>query len=251
MAHYKVILTYDGTEFQGFQRQPEVRTVQGTVESALQAIGWQDSAILAAGRTDTGVHASGQVVAFDFQWEHSPQELRDALNANLPLDVAAQLVEPVNKDFHPRYSAKARRYHYRVFSEEVRQPLRERYAWRIWPPASIAALQEAATQLNGTYDFSAFGTPAKPGGSTIREIFASTWSNEQDEMVYEILGNAFLYHMVRRLVNLQVEIGQGKRKVDEIIDFLGSMRKESVQGLAPAQGLSLVEVLYPPEFGGN
>jgi tRNA pseudouridine38-40 synthase len=123
--------------------------------------------------------------------------------------------------------------------------MRERYAWRVWPPVSIDALQETAKHLIGTHDFSAFGSPPQPGGSTVRKIFASTWSNVENEFIFEILGNAFLYHMVRRLVNLQVEIGQGKRKAQEIIGFLGGMREELVQGLAPAHGLTLEEVEYP------
>ena len=251
MARYKVILTYDGTEFQGFQRQVEVRTVQASVESALRSIGWQNSTILAAGRTDTGVHASGQVIAFDLAWDHSPRELRNALNANLPVDIAARLVESVEIDFHPRFSAAARRYRYRLFCDKVRQPMRERFVWRVWPPVSLEALQEAAKHLIGKHDFSAFGAPPHPGGSTIRNIFASTWTYDENEFVFEILGNAFLYHMVRRLVSLQVEIGQGKRKAQEIIGFLGNMRKELVQGLAPAHGLILEEVVYPPDTGGN
>jgi tRNA pseudouridine38-40 synthase len=129
--------------------------------------------------------------------------------------------------------------------------MQERYAWRVWPPVSIDALQEAASHLIGTHDFSGFGTPPQPGGSTVRKIITSTWSNDENEFIFEILGNAFLYHMVRRLVILQVEIGQGRRKVQEIIDFLGNVRKELVQGLAPAHGLTLEEVVYPPDIGGN
>ncbi|MFC1922741.1 tRNA pseudouridine(38-40) synthase TruA [Chloroflexota bacterium] len=251
MARYKVILTYDGTEFQGFQRQVEVRTVQASVESALRSIGWQNATIFAAGRTDTGVHASGQVIAFDLAWDHSPRELRNALNANLPADIAARSVESVENDFHPRFCAAARRYRYRLFCDKVRQPMRERYVWRVWPPVSMDALQESARHLIGEHDFAAFGTPPQPGGSTVRKIFVSTWADDENEFVYEILGNAFLYHMVRRLVSLQVEIGQGKRKAQEIIGFLSNMRKEPVQGLAPAHGLILEEVEYPPEIGGN
>jgi tRNA pseudouridine38-40 synthase len=249
MARYKIILTYDGTEFQGFQRQHKVRTVQGTLESALRSIGWQGSSILAAGRTDAGVHASGQVVAFDFEWDHSPEDLRSAINANLPADIAAQWIESVENEFHPRFSAEARRYQYRIFCDNVRQPMRERYAWRVRPPVSIVPLQEAASHLIGTHDFSAFGTPPQPGGSTVRKIFTASWSNDEEELTFDIVGNAFLYHMVRRLVKIQVEIGQGKRNVQEIIDFLGIERKESVQGLAPAHGLTLKEVIYHPIDG--
>lgn len=248
MAHYKVILAYDGTEFQGFQRQLDVRTVQGAVESALRKIGWKDSSILAAGRTDSGVHASGQVISFDLEWEHPSQDLRSALNAHLPADISAQSVEPVGMDFHPRYTAVARRYFYRLICEEVRQPLLERYAWRIWPPVPIDPLQEAASVIIGTHDFSGFGTSPKPGGSTVREIMASSWSADGNELTYEILGNAFLYHMVRRLVSIQVEIGQGRKEIQVISAILGKERNGSVQGLAPAQGLSLGEVVFPPDI---
>ncbi|MBE9474857.1 MAG: tRNA pseudouridine(38-40) synthase TruA [Chloroflexi bacterium] len=245
MAHYKVILAYDGTDFQGFQRQVKGRTVQASVEAALRSIGWQNSTILGAGRTDTGVHASGQVIAFEFGWNHSTVELQDALNANLPDDIAAQSVELTSNEFHPRFSATARQYRYRLFCDNVRQPLRERYAWRVWPAVSIELLHETAAYLIGRHDFSAFGSAPQPGGSTIREIFTSTWQGAKQDLVFEILGNAFLYHMVRRLVSFQVEIGQGKRNPDEIKSCLDGKERELVQGLAPAQGLILTEVVYP------
>ena len=247
MAHYKVILAYDGTNFQGFQRQEKGRTVQASVEAALKIIGWQDSAVLSAGRTDSGVHATGQVISFKFGWKHSIGALQDALNANLPPDIAAQSVEEISADFHPRYSATARRYRYRIFCENVRQPLRERYAWRVWPRVSQDLLEEAAKIFVGTHDFSAFGAPHQPGGSTIRQIFASKWEVEGPDLIYEVLGNAFLYHMVRRLVIYLVEIGQGKRNPEEINGLLRGDHKNLVQGLAPARGLVLKEVIYHPD----
>jgi len=246
MAHYKVILAYDGTDFQGFQRQEKGRTVQASVEAALSSIGWQNSTISAAGRTDAGVHATGQVIAFEFGWKHSLEELRNAINANLPPDIAVQSVEGVRDDFHPRFAATARRYRYRLFIDRVRQPMRERYAWRIWPPLSLDLLNEAAKGYIGTHDFSAFGSPHQPGGSTTRQVFASEWRIDGSDMVYEILGNAFLYHMVRRLVSSQVEVGQGKKNPEEIIGLLQGEQELLVQGLAPAQGLVLSEVIYHP-----
>lgn len=244
MAHYKVILAYDGTDFQGFQRQVKGRTVQASVESALRSIGWQNTTIHAAGRTDTGVHASGQVIAFEFGWNHSAEELKNALNANLPDDIAAQSVELTGNDFHPRFSAAARRYCYRLFCDNVRQPLRERYAWRVWPAVSVELLNETAAYLIGGHDFSAFGSAPNPGGSTIREVYISTWRGANENLVFEILGNAFLYHMVRRLVSFQVEVGQGKRNADELKSYLDGKQVQLVQGLAPAQGLILSEVVY-------
>ncbi len=248
MAHYKVILAYDGTGFQGFQRQVKGRTVQASVESALRSIGWQNSTIYGAGRTDTGVHATGQVIAFEFEWKHSAEELRDALNANLPEDVAARSVELAGDNFHPRFSASARRYCYRLFCDQVRRPLHERHAWRVWPKVSIDLLNDTAVYLVGIHDFSAFGSAPQPGGSTIRQVFASAWQMVEQDLVFEIVGNAFLYHMVRRLVSFQVEIGQEKRHPQDLQDILGGEQIELVQGLAPAQGLVLSEVIYAPQM---
>ena len=246
MAHYKVILAYDGTEFLGFQRQAKGRTVQASVESALQTIGWSNSSITGAGRTDTGVHASGQVVGFEYEWDHSAEDLRDALNANLPADIAALSVEQVGGDFHPRFSAISRCYQYRLIFDSVRQPLRERYACRVWPPISMELVDEVAESLVGKHDFSAFGSPPQPGGSTMREVFSAAWRNDQEHVLFEIQGNAFLYHMVRRLVSFQIEIGQGKRSnPGEIEELLKGEQAELVQGLAPAKGLILKEVTYP------
>jgi len=245
MAHYKIILAYDGTEFLGFQRQLEGRTVQATVESALRKIGWLGTTITGAGRTDTGVHASGQVVAFEHEWSHRDDDLRDALNANLPPDVAARSVEQVDNAFHPRYSATARCYQYRLLVDSIRNPLKERYAWRVLPPVAMELVEDAAEKLIGKYDFSAFGTPPQPGGSTTREIFGASWKIENENIVFEILGNAFLYHMVRRLVSFQVDIGLKKRTPESIDVLLSGEQKTMVQGLAPAEGLILKEVRYP------
>lgn len=245
MAHYKVILAYDGTEFLGFQRQAEGRTVQATVETALKAIGWKGSSITGAGRTDTGVHASGQVVGFEYDWSHSADDLRDALNANLPLDVAAQTVEPVGEDFHARFSATARCYQYKLFIDRARNPLRERYAWRVWPPMAMGLVENAAEHLIGTHDFSAFGTSPRPGGSTVREVLSASWMIGKEYVIFEILGNSFLYHMVRRLVSFQVEIGLDKRSPGEVEKFLNGDHETMVQGLAPAAGLVLKDVRYP------
>lgn len=245
MAHYKLILAYDGTDFLGFQRQSDGRTVQAVLESALRNIGWNGASISGAGRTDTGVHAIGQVVGFTFEWSHSPENLRDAINANLPPDVAVRSAEVVGDDFHPRYSAVSRTYEYRLYFDGIRNPLKERYAWRIWPQFEIGLVEESAAKLSGIHDFSAFGTAPKPGGSTIREIFSATWRINKGILVFLISGNAYLYHMVRRLVNYQVEVGLGIRSPDELEHLLLEEQAEMVQGLAPARGLYLKEIRYP------
>ena len=246
MARYQVILVYDGTEFFGFQRQARERTVQGVVEDALRRIGWQGRTILAAGRTDTGVHASGQVIAFDLDWAHSALDLRNGLNANLPSDVAAHQVFVARPGFHPRYDAIARRYRYQIYCQPTRDPIRERYAWRVWPALSCEALQQAARFLPGRHDFSAFGTPPRTGGTTERIVSEASWQAVGDQFTFEVVANAFLYRMVRRLVSVQVAIVQGNISPEIMAVYLTGKPDELLQGLAPPQGLFLVEVMYPP-----
>jgi tRNA pseudouridine38-40 synthase len=249
MARYQVILAYDGACYYGYQRQKissKAPTVQGAVEAALRQLGWQGSSILSAGRTDTGVHASGQVIAFDLDWAHSLEALQAALNANLPPDVSARAVAQAQPDFHPRFAACARRYHYQIFCEPVRNPLRERYAWRIWPVIELERLHRAALYLLGEHDFAAFGTPPRTGGKTVRKVFQAGWIEASDGLTFEIVANAFLYHMVRRLVWFQVAVGQGELEPEAACDSLKRAEPNLVKGLAPSQGLTLVEVIYDP-----
>lgn len=245
MERYQVILAYDGTNFQGYQRQPHARTVQGVFEEALRTLGWQDKSILAAGRTDTGVHASGQVVAFDLQWAHMTLDLLKALNDNLPPDVAVREVKLTSDDFHPRRSALARRYQYRLFCDRIRDPLRETYAWRIWSPVFQEPLERALKHLIGSHDFAAFGAPHQSGGCTVREISHAALHTDGSDLLFEIVGNAFLYHMMRRLVFILVKIGQGELHADIMLDLLNKPEQPRIHGLAPPQGLFLTEVIYP------
>ena len=246
---YKATLVYDGTLFSGFQRQAEVRTVQGEVEAALRNIGWDGTSILAAGRTDTGVHASGQVVAFDLKWVHSASALQNALNANLPPDVAAQNLQFVDPGFHPRYDAVTRKYQYCILCQAVRNPLRERFVWRVWPPLDLAHLQQAARQFPGTHDFAAFGTPFQPDGATVRTVCQASWLRREEDFVFEIEAKAFLYHMIRRIVNLQIAIGHGKMAPEIVSQYFAGGMTSPIQGLAPPQGLVLAEVRYPAAGG--
>ena len=243
MARYKVILAYDGTHFQGYQRQGPVRTVQAELETALRGLGWQGKTVLSSGRTDSGVHAAGQVVAFDLDWQHSYEELARALNANLPLDAAVSEVSLAEDDFHPRFDAVERRYEYRLIITPFRDPLRERYAWRFWPTMDVDQLQAAAGLLQGSHDFAAFGTSPVPGGSTVRYIYGADWTAEGSELRFTIRGNAFLYHMVRRLVFVQVQVGLNRLSLNDFQAGLQTARPLP-PGLAPAQGLTLMEVRY-------
>ena len=263
MERYQVILAYDGSHFKGFQRQVKARSVQGVVEQTLVKLGWQGKSILAAGRTDTGVHAQGQVIAFDLEWKHAPQELQTALNSYLPSDVVAREVQQVCPSFHPRYDASWRKYLYRLYCQPVRDPLLEPYAWRVWPEVELAGLQATAQPLVGAHDFGAFGTPPQAGGNTVRNVLQAGWKHELPYLVFEITAQAFLYHMVRRVVFMQVVIAQGRLSMDVLHHALLSGKDitlsdtpdagpehRMVHGLAPAQGLVLAQVYYPPEALG-
>ncbi len=244
MEHYQLILAYDGTDFEGFQRQGRKRTVQRALEQALKEIGWKEKTILSAGRTDTGVHASGQVVTFNVSWRHSSGKMLKALNAKLPADVAVQQVCTAHPDFHPRFDARARRYNYRIFTSAQRDPLRERFQWRIEQIPELDVLKQAAKIIQGHHDYSAFGRAMKPGASTQRTVFSAGWERLDDWSIrFEITADAFLYHMVRRLVFLQVKAGLGRLPLKELESAV-EKGKNILPGLAPACGLTLEKVFY-------
>ena len=246
MARYKLILAYDGTAFAGSQRQAKHRTVQGELEKALRELGWPGRSVTLAGRTDTGVHASGQVAAFDFEWGHGLERLRDALNANLPVDMAVKDVEVADAKFHPRFDAKSRLYRYRLFCQHVRDPLREKMEWRVRTVFNEDILVDVAKVFLGRHDFSAFGSPSREQSSTVRTVMLSEWTSSNDEWQYEVRADAFLYRMVRRLVFVQVAVAQGKCLKETVVKALErpQLKNEIPAGLAPAHGLTLIEVSY-------
>lgn len=242
-AHYKIILAYNGSAYAGYQLQTGVRTVQAEIEGALKQLGWQGIHVLSAGRTDAGVHARGQVVSFQLDWKHTTEDLLNALNHYLPGDIAVRSVSEAAADFHPRYDAKSRQYRYRIYCQPVRDPLREGFAWRVWPAVNAERMNTAAEVLIGSHDFKAFGSPMSGGGTTTREVFIAGWAGEGDEWQFTITANAFLYHMVRRITFALVAIGQGEAHVDLIAESLHS-GELPLNGLAPAAGLVLEEVVY-------
>lgn len=245
MDTFKAVVAYDGTEFHGFQRQvADQRTVQGEIEVALRQIGWSEKSINAAGRTDAGVHARGQVVSFRLTWGATLEDLARALNANLPPDVAVKKTERVDPEFHPRFSAKKRSYAYYIYRAPQRDPLRERFAWRVWPEPEFEVLSSTAKLLLGTHDFGAFGTAPIDGGHTIRTITTANWRKFDDHLVFVIEADAFLYHMVRRLVGALVTVGSDSQKLAMFESLLFDPRKNWQGTMAPARGLVLEEVEY-------
>jgi tRNA pseudouridine38-40 synthase len=250
MARYQLTLAYDGTDFLGSQRQANSRTVQSELEKALKKLGWMGTSIILSGRTDTGVHATGQVAAVDLDWSHADEDLVRALNAALPNDMAVQKARVVDEKFNPRFDATSRRYQYRLFCQPLRDPIRERFSWRVWLPINSDLLADTAKIFIGTHDFSAFGSPTMPKGGTVRTVMKSEWRQTgSDHWCFEVQADAFLYRMVRKLVFVQVAVAQGKVSAEKIARALANpakvgARSEIPAGLAPPHGLTLIEVTY-------
>lgn len=251
MTRYVARLAYDGTAYNGFQRQPaHVPTIQLAVEESIGKITRQDVTIIGAGRTDTGVHAVGQIIAFDVEWKHTDTALLLAINSQLPYDIAVQEIWQ-QEGFHPRYDALSRQYVYRVAQVTARNPLLNRQTWQILSQTLDSdQMQMAAQQLIGTHDFGAFGTPPQEGSTnTVREVYLSQWEQVQGEyggiLTYRIRATAFLYHMVRRIVGTMVQVGLGRITVNDFKAILESRDIQQAKVLAPSQGLVLEAVEYP------
>jgi tRNA pseudouridine38-40 synthase len=251
MPRYRATLAYDGTAYQGFQRQPgETPTVQFVVERAIAAVTQETVTIVGAGRTDAGVHARGQVIAFDVAWRHDDIILLRAINANLPDDVALQDIRQ-HEGFHPRFDALSRVYRYRVLQVEQRQPLLWKHTWQMTGPLDLPVMEQAAALLVGTHDFASFGNPPQ-GENTVREVMVSRWTKCTESagelLVYEVEATAFLHHMVRRIVGLMVDVGRGKIDLPEFDTIFRSADLSLSKTLAPPQGLVLEKVRYPGDI---
>lgn len=242
---YKSIVAYDGTDYHGFQRQAEPeRTVQAALEAALRAVGWQEQSLLAAGRTDAGAHAGGQVVAYRLVWGHPADRLTAALNAALPPDVAVRATERAPAGFHPRFSASGRKYAYRILARPRPDPFAERFSWRLWPAPDRGRLQELADLFRGRRDFGAFGRAPIPGGHTVREVRRAEWKRDGRELVFTVEADAYLHRMVRRMVGAMVEVGLGRAEEIRLREALSQPQRFWNGRIAPARGLILEAVYY-------
>lgn len=244
VRRFRATVEYDGTDFSGFQRQAQgERTVQQVLESAVQTITGRTATVIGAGRTDTGVHARGQVIAFDADWQHGEPALERALNANLPVDVAVRQVSEADPRFHPRFDARRRTYEYVINNRIERSPLLWRTSWHVHCPLDVMAMNQASALLVGEHDFATFGQPPV-GNNSVRFVYAAEWRREVELLLFRIEANAFLYRMVRSLVGALCLVGQGRWSVSEF-DRVFSAAERSLAGpLAPPQGLCLLSVSY-------
>lgn len=245
MRNIVLIIEYDGTDFLGWQTQAAGRTVQGTVEAALRTILQEEIRLIAAGRTDTGVHAVGQVANFRTRSLIPLDRLRSALNSVLQDDVVIHDAHEVDEQFHARYSATERLYRYRL----LRQPsaLRHRYAWYIGYPLDTAAMVRASEVLVGVHDFTSF-CQADPGRSGARcHVRWLHWQEIEDELLLDIEADRFLHHMVRTIVGTAVDIGRGRHAPEEMACMLSARDRRTAGRTAPARGLCLIRVTYPSD----
>jgi len=251
MPRFRATLAYDGRAYHGFQRQAGATpTIQTALEAALQRLSGAPVAVTGAGRTDAGVHASGQVIAFDVDWRHEPDALLRAINAHLPTDIALQTIAVAAPGFHPRFSARRRTYVYRFYRRRIRNPLWDRYAWQIAVPLDGAAMRAAAAVLVGEHDFATFGQPpgeddADAPGHSRRQVTRSEldWADGALSS-YTITANAFLQRMVRSIVGTLVEVGRGAMSPEEFAAALAAADRRRAGPTAPAHGLTLVSVEY-------
>lgn len=247
MTRYRATLAYDGTHYQGFQRQAgDTPTIQGAVEQALAQVTGQQATVIGAGRTDSGVHALGQVIAFDVDWKHHDSDLLRALNAVLPDDIALQDIAQ-QPGFHPRFDARSRVYRYTVIETPQRQPFWRHRAWHIWGHVEAEKLHWAADLLVGEHDFATFGH-APRGENTVRRVLHCAWQAHVEPFgqrwVYEVEGTAFLYHMVRRMVGLQIDLARGQITPEAFEAAFRAADLARSGTIAPPQGLVLVCVRY-------
>ena len=244
MRTFKVTLAYDGTNFAGWQMQAGPRTVQGVLEDALQPIENRRVIVHAAGRTDAGVHAAGQVVSFSLTSAIPPDALLRALNVRLPEDARVMQVEEAAPDFHARFHARRKTYHYAIFNGLVVPPQRRHFVWHVPQLLDVDAMDAAAQALVGEHDFAAFQAAGGEVSSTRREIFASHVAGSELDVIYEVTGTGFLRHMVRNIVGTLVDIGRSRRPIDDIRRVLESRDRTLASATAPPHGLSLVSVDY-------
>ncbi len=241
----KLVVAYDGTDFHGFAAQPDQRTVAGVMARALEKVLRHPIELTCSGRTDSGVHAWGQVVSLEADPGVDPWRLRSSLNGILGPEVVVRSCELVPADFDARFSAVSRSYRYTIVNRPEPDPFLARFAWWVPEPLDIAALRLGADPFLGEHDFSAFCRKGPEGSTNVRRVLRSQWLVEPQTpgvLRYEITARAFCWQMVRSIVGTLVEVGRGKRRPGDLRAIMRSGDRNQSGQMAPAQGLCLWDV---------
>jgi len=260
--NWKLTLAYDGTDYHGWQVQPDRLTIQGELVNAIERVTGERVLPQGSGRTDAGVHAQGQVASFFLDAPIPPENLQRALNRTLPEAIRVVHAEPAPPEFHARHSVVAKTYEYRIFRGEICPPFTARYAWALNWPLDVARMQVAAGIVAGTHDFTSFAATdpdlatrreAEEGGESggpserdgnIRTVFDSSWSVDADLFLYRVRGNGFLHHIVRNLVGTFIDVGRGHVEPQDVATILDARSRSAAGATAPARGLFLMSVEY-------
>jgi tRNA pseudouridine38-40 synthase len=245
-ARFRLTVHYDGSAFHGWQVQPDQRTVQGALEASLSRLANQHVTVLGSGRTDTGVHATGQVASADMPAKWTAEALRTSANALLPDDVWVAGTSQVDPGFHPRYDALRRTYHYHVGTRpDAASPFHRRWCWPLAESLELSQLSEAAVAIVGTHEFAAFAKAGQPERGHRCSVLAAGWEPTELGVRFAITADRYLHHMVRYLVGTMVEIARGRRALDDMARLIGSEADLITSPPAPPQGLFLHRVEYP------
>jgi tRNA pseudouridine38-40 synthase len=248
MRNIKVVLAYDGSDFSGWQVQPSVATIQGTLAWAIGRVTGEKVLPQGSGRTDTGVHALAQVAAFMTESPIPAENLGKALNDILPASIRVLEAVEAPAQFHARKSARAKTYRYRIYRGAICPPFLARYVWHHPYPLNEDAMKQGAALLVGEHDFTSFAAVDPERGeeeaSNVREVFCSSWERDGEELIFTIRGSGFLHHMVRNLVGTFVLVGKGTLLPSDMTRILAARNRSAAGATAPANGLYLVGVEY-------
>ena len=250
VRNLKLTIAYDGTEFSGWQVQPDAATIQGILSSAIGRITGENVLPQGSGRTDAGVHALAQVATFETVSVIPAANFLRALNDVLPAAIRILRVEEVPADFHARRSAQAKTYRYRIYRGDICPPFLARYVWHFPYPLAEEAMKVAARQVEGEHDFTSFAAVDPERNqeaneiSNVRTIFSSLFEREGEELIYTVRGRGFLHHMVRNLVGTFILVGKGTLQASDIGRILQATDRSAAGATAPASGLCLVSVEY-------
>jgi len=245
MRNIKLLIEYDGTNYLGWQVQPKGSTIQGVLEEKIRLLTGEPVRLFASGRTDSGVHAFGQVAHFKTRSRVDIRTMQRALNSLLPPDIVIRKVEEVDEDFHARKHSKSKIYEYRILNRNLKSAFHRKYVWYIPQKLDFTEMKKATQSLIGEHDFSAFRTVGSSTRTTVRRVIRAEWKRQRDGFIrFEIEANGFLKQMVRSIVGTLVEIGKGRMNATEFRKILESKDRRRAGSTAPAQGLFLKEVKY-------
>ena len=245
MNNYKIVIQYDGTRYRGWQSQNSTdETIQGKITEVLSKMAGEDVAVIGSGRTDAGVHACGQVANFYLSDAWEEEEVQDYLNHYLPEDIAVIQISKVDERFHSRYQAKSKTYLYRIHTSKIPAVFERKYVYDYQTPLCVDKMRKAAELLKGTHDFRSFCGNRKMKKSTVRTIYDIRIEESEQELKIFYTGDGFLQNMIRILTGTLIEIGDGRRKPEEIIEILEAKDRARAGYTAPACGLTLLEVIY-------